>query len=85
MDHVLAERVLLEAGDGAVREGRLEVCALVQKLVVQDDAGEADDVHGMPEGRRIRGEREGGVRALGHLQQPEIPTESPDGFPPHPG
>src|SRR5256886_14638756 len=72
LQHVLADGVLLEPGDGAVGRRGLERRALVQELVREDDAREAKNVNGVSDVDVARADRKRRVNAVGDLEQRQV-------------
>ena len=75
LDEVLTDGVLLVAGDRAVGHRRFERRRLVEQLVREHDAREADDVHGIADPRVAVTQADGGIDALADAQQRQITTE----------
>ena len=69
---VLADGVLLEAGDGAVGHRRLERRGLVEQLVRQHDTGKADDVHRVADLRLAVAQANGRIHVVLHAHQREV-------------
>src|SRR3989441_928636 len=69
----IGQDVLLESRDGAVGHRGFERHALIQELVREDDAREAEDVDGIPDVDVARADRERRVDAIGDLEQRQVP------------
>ena len=74
LHQVLADRVHLEAGDGAVGHRGLHPRRLVQQLVGEHDAGKAEDVHGVADLGVAGGQPDGRIDAVLHAKDREIAT-----------